>query len=645
MDNAFEREKTGYKGKPVVQKMSAAQVHSADNEKDTKLILQSVSELILLMESDGRFNIVKTVHKSRFANRLLKQTNPSIEKSFDKKLATKFRQELKKCLEKGNSQFSFQIMSHNVTEYFDVRMVPFGKNKTLVLVKDISSENRLKKELKSAKTDAENALRSKSEFLANVSHEIRTPLNAILGFSQWLYENSSDIQQREYLTTILQSARSLLNLLNDILDLSKIEAGKLAIDIHPMDYQEVINDIQLVFEQKAEEKTLDLKITTDTTVPDFIYMDELRFYQVIFNLVSNAIKFTKKGFVHIFAHAEKTDKDDEVNLVISIEDSGIGIKENQQKYIFDIFTQQSGQANRIYDGTGLGLAIVNGLLKKLNGTIGVKSKAGKGTVFTVTFFNVKIGKSDKKRVNHSKNGAAWQLKPCTIMIADDVSYNILVLKQLINSDQVTFIEAKDGTDALAKLKTEKPDLIFMDIRMPGISGFDATELIKQDKEIKDIPVIAFTASTLKEQNSRINKLFDGFLQKPVFKKDLDALLKKFLKFSYVDSPEKEKTKEKTLLEIPKNCREKLHETLKELTTDFLREWEQIKDNLIITEIENFKNELETMALKNSCTPVLDYCSALDRGLNSFDIELIDNKIKAYPKLIEMLERYQEEMIS
>jgi CheY-like chemotaxis protein len=181
--------------------------------------------------------------------------------------------------------------------------------------------------------------------------------------------------------------------------------------------------------------------------------------------------------------------------------------------------------------------------------------------------------------------------------------------------------------------------------MPGISGFDATELIKQDKEIKDIPVIAFTASTLKEQNSRINKLFDGFLQKPVFKKDLDALLKKFLKFSYVDSPEKEKTKEKTLLEIPKNCREKLHETLKELTTDFLREWEQIKDNLIITEIENFKNELETMALKNSCTPVLDYCSALDRGLNSFDIELIDNKIKAYPKLIEMLERYQEEMIS
>jgi CheY-like chemotaxis protein/two-component sensor histidine kinase len=437
----------------------------------------------------------------------------------------------------------------------------------------------------------------------------------------------------------------LLNLLNNILDLSKIEAGKLNIDIHPMDYQEVIDDIKQVFEQKAEEKSLKLQMTTDASVPDFIYMDELRFYQVLFNLVSNAIKFTKKGFVHISARAEKTDKDDEVNLIITIEDSGIGIKENKQKYIFDIFTQQSGQANRVYDGTGLGLAIVNGLLKKLNGSISVKSKTGKGSVFTVTFFNVKIGQGEKNRVNHTKNGAVWHLEPCTIMITDDISYNTMVLKQLINSEQVTYIEAKDGTDALAKLKTEKPDIIFMDIRMPGISGFDATELIKQDKELKNIPVIAFTASTLKEQSSRINQLFDGFLQKPVFKKDLDVLLKKFLKFTYADTPEQEVSNGKTLPEIPADCKDMLPETLKILTTDFLKKWEQIKDSLIIPEIENFKNELESMAMNISCTPVLDYCSALDRGLKSFDVELIENKIKAYPKLIEMLKRYQEEMIS
>jgi len=338
MNNTSEREKTGFQRKPAVHKKSSPQSQYTNNEMDTKLILQSVSELILLMERDGRFNIVKTAHKSRFANRLLKQKNPSIEKLFNKKLAGEFRQELKKCLEKGDSQFSFQHIYSDVIEYFDVRMVPSGANRVMAVIRDVSAENKLKKELQSAQTDAENALRSKSEFLANVSHEIRTPLNAILGFSQWLHENSRDNQHREYLTTILHSARNLLNLLNDILDLSKIEAGKLTIDIHPVDYQEVINDIKQIFEQKAEEKSLELKITTDDTVPDFIYMDELRFYQVIFNLVTNAIKFTKKGFVHVSARAEKTDRDDEVNLFISVEDSGIGIKVNQQKYIFDIFT-------------------------------------------------------------------------------------------------------------------------------------------------------------------------------------------------------------------------------------------------------------------------------------------------------------------
>jgi signal transduction histidine kinase/CheY-like chemotaxis protein len=645
MNNATEREKTGLQRKPVTNRLIPHHAYSFDNETDTKFILQSVSDLILILESDGRFNIVKTAHKSRLSNHLLKQKKHSIEKSFDEKLALEFKKEVKKCLEKGNSRFTFQQNYRDATEYFDVRMTATGANKVLAVIGDVSEENRLKQELQLALTDAANALRSKSEFLANVSHEIRTPLNAILGFSQWLHENSSDIQHREYLTAILQSARSLLNLLNNILDLSKIEAGKLNIDIHPMDYQEVIDDIKQVFEQKAEEKSLKLQMTTDASVPDFIYMDELRFYQVLFNLVSNAIKFTKKGFVHISARAEKTDKDDEVNLIITIEDSGIGIKENKQKYIFDIFTQQSGQANRVYDGTGLGLAIVNGLLKKLNGSISVKSKTGKGSVFTVTFFNVKIGQGEKNRVNHTKNGAVWHLEPCTIMITDDISYNTMVLKQLINSEQVTYIEAKDGTDALAKLKTEKPDIIFMDIRMPGISGFDATELIKQDKELKNIPVIAFTASTLKEQSSRINQLFDGFLQKPVFKKDLDVLLKKFLKFTYADTPEQEVSNGKTLPEIPADCKDMLPETLKILTTDFLKKWEQIKDSLIIPEIENFKNELESMAMNISCTPVLDYCSALDRGLKSFDVELIENKIKAYPKLIEMLKRYQEEMIS
>jgi signal transduction histidine kinase/CheY-like chemotaxis protein len=504
--------------------------------------------------------------------------------------------------------------------------------------------SQVKEELRQATSNAENALRVKSEFLANVSHEIRTPLNAILGFSQWLHENTPDRQHREYLTTILHSARNLLNLLNDILDLSKIESGKINIDIHPMNYQEVINDIKLVFQQKVEEKGLSMKITTDSTVPDFIFMDELRFYQIIFNLVSNAIKFTSNGHIHISAHAKKTEKTDEVNLVILVEDTGIGIKESHQKSIFENFKQQNGQDNKDFEGTGLGLAIVKGLLKKLNGTISIKSKPGKGSVFTLTFFHVKVNFDEITRVETFRVGAKMKLAPCIIMIVDDISYNILVLKQLINSEDTLFIEAKDGTDALAKLKTEKPDIIFMDIRMPGINGFDATELIKQDKELKNIPVIAFTGSTLKDHNSRINNLFDGFLQKPVFKKDLEAVLKRFLKFSYAEEDSEIKPVEEIHQEISAGCLKALPKVLEESRNYFWQKWEELKNSLVIFEIKSFNDELKKMASGYSCNPILNYCEELEKGIESIDIELIKRKLDEFPKLIENMESQYQKMI-
>lgn len=512
-------------------------------------------------------------------------------------------------------------------------------------VKRLKTElNQTQKELQKANINAENALRVKSEFLANVSHEIRTPLNAILGFSQWLYENTPDKQHREYLTTILHSARNLLNLLNDILDLSKIESGKINIDIHPMNYQEVINDLKLVFQQKVDEKGLTMKITTDSTVPDFILMDELRFYQIIFNLVSNAIKFTSAGYIHISAQAEKTEKDDEVNLIITIEDTGIGIKENQKKNIFENFTQQSGPNKNKHEGTGLGLAIVNGLLKKLNGSIEIKSKPGKGSVFTVKFCNVKIDRGDNSRVEVHKEGTNMKLAPCKIMIVDDIIYNILVLKQLINSEDVIYTEASDGTDALAKLKTEKPDLIFMDIRMPGLNGFDATEMIKQDKELKNIPVIAFTGSTMKDHNSRINNLFDGFLQKPVFKKDLEAVLKRFLKYSYVAEDNEQNVATDSQLFFSKDCEKHLAKVLAECGNNFKPKWKKLKDSLIIFEIENFNEELKNMASKYACNVVTDYCTALENELVAFDIEHIQRKIKEFPQLIEKMESHYQKMI-
>jgi signal transduction histidine kinase/DNA-binding response OmpR family regulator len=541
----------------------------------------------------------------------------------------------KKTINMGNEILSNKTRQSQTNNTSDLE-------KEIALLKAELKETR--KELREATSNAENVLRIKSEFLASISHEIRTPLNAILGFSQWLHENTADKQHREYLTTILHSARDLLNLLNDILDLSKIESGKINIDIHPMNYQDVINDLKQVFLQKVEEKGIALKITTDSSVPGFIFMDELRFYQILYNMVSNAIKYTNAGHIHVLARAQKTEKEDEVNLIVTVEDTGIGIQENRQKYIFEIFNPQNQQSNIGYEGIGLGLAIVNGLLKKLNGTISIKSKPGKGSVFTLTFHQVKVDFNEITRVETVRDEANMKLAPCKIMIVDDISYNILVLKQLINSEDTTFVEAKDGTDALAKLKTEKPDLIFMDIRMPGINGFDATELIKQDKELKNIPVIAFTGSTLKDHNSRINNLFDGYLQKPVFKKDLQAVLKRFLKYSYATEEPEIKTTTAFQQKISADCLEVLPEVLEKTRNNFRHQWEELKDSLIIFEIESFNEALKKMAEHYGCNLITAYCRELSDGLKSIDIELIKRKLTEFPQLIENLEFHNQKMI-
>lgn len=502
-------------------------------DSDTRIIDGHISEMVFYLTA-GELTSLKPIEEYAVFQKIKPGKKLSVHSVFDKKLAGKFTNAVKKCMANGSFEFEFNLQNNENNKYYEVSLIKLETEKTLVILRDVTEINRIKKELQDAKMQAEDPAGLKSEFLGNLSHEIRTPLNAILGFSQWLVENTSDKKHREYLTTILRSSRSLLNLLNDILEISKIDSGKIEIDNHPMNYHEVINDIKLVFQQKTEQKGISLKITTDASVPGYIFMDELRFYQIVFNLVSNAVRLTSKGTVHLSARAEKTKRKDEINLLVIIEDTGIGIKINDQKNIFDTLLKESAENNRLYEGTGLGLAIVYRLLKKLNGTISLKSQPGKGSVYTVTFNNVKVAKSEVARTEPSKGNAAFTLEPCTIMIADDIIHNILVLKQLINSEKVSFVEARDGTDALAKLKTVKPDLIFMDIRMPGISGFDATELIKKDPILKHIPVIAFTASTIKDHNSRINSLFDGFLQKPVFKKELDAVLKRFLRFSYAE---------------------------------------------------------------------------------------------------------------
>ncbi|WP_347841246.1 PAS domain S-box protein [uncultured Draconibacterium sp.] len=610
------------------------------SEKENRIIINSIPDVIIHAKNTGEIKALKAAPGSNLSNLVKDNKSRSIQQAFNKKLSELFIESIAKCLVESESQVEFKNLNWDEVEYYEARLVKLNETEVLIIIRDVSIIKQNEKVLEQAKNKAEEASKMKSEFLANVSHEIRTPLNAILGFSQWLYDNTDVNLHKGYLSSIINSGRNLLNVINDILDLSRIESGKIDVEYNPMNYNEIISDVKLAFMSEVERKGLSFKLTTEESVPQYILMDELRFYQIIFNLVSNAVKFTEKGYVHVFAFATETEQDDEVDLVITVEDTGIGIKKDKQHLIFKSFSQQDGTSNRKYEGTGLGLAIVDGLLKRLNGTISLKSSEGKGTTISVTLHGVKVDKTvrDQKQERSEMPNLNAKLGPCTVMIVDDIDYNVDFLKALINSDEVTYVEASDGSEALAKLNTVQPDLIFMDIRMPGIDGFEVTRIIKEDKKLKEIPVIAFSGSTLKSRSDLIEMLFDDFLQKPVFKKELETLLLKFLpdKFMYVED---KRVKEEEFEEkLTKECLAKLPQTIEILEKDYLPLWENIKGSLVIYEIEEFKIRLSEMAFSNACPAIKRYCTELDVGLQSFDIELIDKKLAEFPMLIKQLKQ-------
>jgi signal transduction histidine kinase/ActR/RegA family two-component response regulator len=427
--------------------------------------------------------------------------------------------------------------THRFTKIFGLLILVMLSFLGLFSVYYFYSERRHAAKLK-AETDKSKMLaRTRETFLANMSHEMRTPLNAITGFTEQVLSSSLNEEQRKQVEIIHSASKHLLNLINDVLDISKIEADKIEFEKIPFDPLKEINEAAELLRPRAAHKNLALNLIYDKNIPGSVMGDPLRLRQVILNLLGNSIKFTNAGEVSVTVKVNPLEAEDKIGFNISVEDTGVGISEEMLPKVFENFTQADTSITRKYGGTGLGLSITKRIIELQGGAIAISSELGKGT---------KISFSIPYAVNHTgvdaepecpENFVPGGAKGKRVLIADDELFNRILLITILKRWGIEYEEVQNGKEVLEKLRDSDYDLILMDVRMPEISGIDASKMIRQmnDPKKASVPIIALTAITAGEKRDLCTEAgIDEVITKPYNEQELIRLVEKVLSRSYRD---------------------------------------------------------------------------------------------------------------
>ncbi|MCL4481934.1 MAG: ATP-binding protein, partial [Bacteroidetes bacterium] len=399
----------------------------------------------------------------------------------------------------------------------------------------IAEEAKIKAE--SATLIAETAVKAKQQFLSNMSHEIRTPMNAIIGFTKVLLKTDTTVKQKEYLQAIKMSGDALIVLINDILDLAKVDAGKMIFEQIPFKMALSISAMLHLFEPKIREKNLELVREYDDNIPAVLLGDPVRLHQIILNLVSNAVKFTNKGKITVSVNLLKED-DKQATIEFTVKDTGIGISETKIEKIFENFQQASSGTSRLYGGTGLGLAIVKQLVEAQDGTISVESTLNEGSTFgfVLSFQKTKAeAESDTDVLELDTD-----VKNIKVLVVEDIALNQLLMRTLLDEFGFGCEVASNGKIAIEKLQSNSFDIILMDLQMPEMNGFEATEYIRNTLH-STIPIIALTADVTTADLAKCRSVgMNDYIAKPVDEKVLYHKIIGSVKKPFIVDEEKEK---------------------------------------------------------------------------------------------------------
>jgi len=521
-------------GAVEVFKKNAIQLISS--QQQNKRLLDLAGEGIFGLDSKARFIFVNPTASKLLGYEVNELIGKSIKESIGKKILKNSSQQRERLmliskeeqsfLNKSNQEFPIDYVS---TPIYNRKGILEG---SVVVFSDITKRKLHENELKKATLEAQKANQSKSMFLTNMSHELRTPLNAILGFATLLGKSPNiNENEKENLKTIYKSGRHLLSIINEILEFAKIEAGKISLNPIELDLYNLLEEIKSMFTSRCETKNLTFSLFINQNVPKYIKCDEKKLRQIFINILANALKFTKKGYIKVDVNF-KNEK-----LIVSINDTGIGMNSEAQELVFKPFEQYEENKHK-HNGTGLGLAITKELVEKMNGNITLESKLGFGSTFTFEIVIEQLKDYKKESDFYIKEvlSAKPHNKKFKILVADDTKENRDLLVQLLESYNLITFEACDGFEVIKKIKKDKFDLIFMDILMPNQDGIETIKILKDDSLYKNIPIIGISANVFEDDKQKALEVgAEYFLPKPFEEDDIAQLLEKLLGLEFLYS--------------------------------------------------------------------------------------------------------------
>ncbi|MFN8239965.1 MAG: PAS domain S-box protein [Bacteroidales bacterium] len=524
-----------------------------------------------------------------------------------------------------------------------------GRKARLVLADDITEKKYASDELQRMNESLEQIIRqrteqldaanrAKSDFLSSMSHEMRTPMNAILGYSELLGRRVDDQTSLSFIQSIRASGRTLLHLINDILDLSKIEAGKMELDLVNINPGLFFREFENVFSFKVSEKKLRFISEIDHRLPACLKADESRLRQILLNLLGNAVKYTDHGEVRLKVRCQN-DRDsvepgsivpDTIGLRIEVSDTGPGIPEESLEEIFDYFVQVRGSRKK--EGTGLGLAITKSLVNLMGGTIKVESILGKGTTFIVVIPDLEVTPPTKVEMREEFDPGSIVFEKAVILVVDDVTSNRNYIKEALAHTNIEVLEATGGSEALTLMKNRLPDIVLTDIMMPEMDGFTLLDKIRNDPGLEKIHVVAYSAAVMKEQKTKIRERdFAGLLVKPVRLSDLYKMLMRLIKYSRLDVKKKNDEDEK----IPDLSGIVDLNILLESLEEELNTWNEFNVTQPLGKVAEFGFKLAGLGSKHKSKYLEKYGNDLVEATESFNIEHMLYLLRKYPGIPDL----------